>query len=94
MSKTNPTNGKVVILKHYFPDNMEYRQVVEEEFVFQIVNNATFSVDTFFFISGLLVSFLYFRTIAKIDVHKVTKATGLTSDCLEFVGIIGYRFFR
>ncbi|KAL1455274.1 hypothetical protein WDU94_009379 [Cyamophila willieti] len=85
--------GHTCIIAFKYADNMEYRHIVEEELIFQVVNNATFSVDTFFFISGLLVSFLYFRTIAKIDVHKVTKTTGLTSDCLEFVGLIGYRFF-
>uniref|UniRef100_A0A8D9EWU2 Nose resistant to fluoxetine protein 6 n=1 Tax=Cacopsylla melanoneura TaxID=428564 RepID=A0A8D9EWU2_9HEMI len=86
--------GHTCIIAFKYADNMEYRHIVEEEFIFQAVNNATFSVDTFFFISGLLVSFLYFRTVAKIDVHKVTKTTGLPSDCLEFVGLVGYRFFR
>lgn len=29
---------------------MEFRTVIEKEFLFQAVNNGTFSVDTFFFI--------------------------------------------
>ncbi|KAI5699509.1 hypothetical protein M8J75_003957 [Diaphorina citri] len=86
--------GHTCIIAFKYADNMEYRIVVQEEFIFQVVNNATFSVDTFFFISGLLVSFLYFRTIAKIDVHRLTKVTGFASGCLEFVGLVGYRFFR
>ncbi|XP_008487828.1 nose resistant to fluoxetine protein 6-like [Diaphorina citri] len=85
--------GHTCIIAFKYADNMEYRIVVQEEFIFQVVNNATFSVDTFFFISGLLVSFLYFRTIAKIDVHRLTKVTGFASGCLEFVGLVGYRFF-
>jgi hypothetical protein len=29
---------------------MEYRNVVEKEFLFQTINNGAYSVDTFFFI--------------------------------------------
>jgi hypothetical protein len=31
-------------------DNMEYRNVVEKEFLFQTINSGAYSVDTFFFI--------------------------------------------
>ncbi|KAE8751285.1 hypothetical protein FOCC_FOCC001856 [Frankliniella occidentalis] len=43
---------------------------------------------------GLLVSFLYFRTTAKLDVTKITKMTGIRSNALEFVGLLMYRFLR
>lgn len=38
------------------------RKVAERAFLYQIVGNATFSVDTFFFISGLLVALLFLKT--------------------------------
>jgi len=44
--------------------------------------------------SGLLVSFLYFRTTAKLDVDKITKTTGFCSNALQFIGLLFYRFFR
>lgn len=44
--------------------------------------------------SGLLVSFLYFRTTAKVDVNKITNMTGLKHNILEFIGLIIYRFLR
>lgn len=34
----------------FFPDNMEFRTVAERQLLFQLINKATFSVDTFFFI--------------------------------------------
>lgn len=42
----------------------------------------------------MLVSFLYFRTTAKLDVTKITKTTGVRSNALEFVGLLIYRFLR
>jgi hypothetical protein len=33
-----------------FTDNMEYRKIVEKEFLFQTINSGAYSVDTFFFI--------------------------------------------
>ncbi|XP_039301295.1 uncharacterized protein LOC120356422 [Nilaparvata lugens] len=43
-------------------ENKTLRTLTERNFMFQTVSNATFSVDTFFFISGLLVTFLYFKS--------------------------------
>ncbi|XP_059468522.1 nose resistant to fluoxetine protein 6 [Neocloeon triangulifer] len=82
----------IVIFK--YADNTDFRGVVEREFLFQTISNAAFSVDTFFFISGLLFSFLYFRTTAKVDLNKITKATGLKSKGLQFFGLLAYRFGR
>ncbi|XP_055644167.1 nose resistant to fluoxetine protein 6 isoform X2 [Toxorhynchites rutilus septentrionalis] len=38
------------------------RNITERSFSYQIIGNATFSVDTFFFISGLLVVVLFYRS--------------------------------
>ncbi|XP_075226841.1 O-acyltransferase like protein [Lycorma delicatula] len=86
--------GHTCIVAFKYSDNMQYRRLVEKELLFQTINNAAFSVDTFFFISGLLVSFLYFRTTAKHDLNKITKATGFLSYVLQFIGMIAYRFGR
>ncbi|GFG29906.1 hypothetical protein Cfor_09924 [Coptotermes formosanus] len=75
-------------------DNTEYRNVVEKEFLFQTINNGAFSVDTFFFISGLLVSFLYFRTVTKIDMTKVTRSTGFRNGFIQYLGLMSYRYGR
>uniref|UniRef100_T1HU36 Acyltransferase 3 domain-containing protein n=1 Tax=Rhodnius prolixus TaxID=13249 RepID=T1HU36_RHOPR len=74
--------GHTCIIAFKYSDNMAYRSLVERELAFQTINNGAYSVDTFFFISGLLVSFLYFRTTAKHDMTKLTKATGFMSKCM------------
>ncbi|XP_024083570.1 nose resistant to fluoxetine protein 6 isoform X2 [Cimex lectularius] len=86
--------GHTCINAFKYSDNMAYRQLVEKEIAFQTINNGPYSVDTFFFISGLLVSFLYFRTTAKHDMNKLMRATGLKSNILQFFGMILYRFAR
>lgn len=74
---------------------MDYRKLVEKEFLFQTIANGAFSVDTFFFISGLLVSFLYFRTNAKGKLDPLTQGTkGFTAGFLHFIGLVFYRFAR
>lgn len=74
---------------------MEYRKVVQQEFLFQTIANGAFSVDTFFFTSGLLVSFLYFRTNAKGKLDTLTQGSkGFKAGTLHFVGLILYRFAR
>ncbi|KAJ8944684.1 hypothetical protein NQ318_015892 [Aromia moschata] len=76
-------------------NNMEYRKVVQKEFIFQTISNGTFSVDTFFFTSGLLVSFLYFRSNAKGKLDPLTNGrSGLVAGFLHFIGLIAYRFAR
>lgn len=76
-------------------DNMDFRKLVEKEFFFQTVTNGAFSVDTFFFISGLLVSFLYFRTNAKGKLEALTQGSkGFTAGFLHFIGLLSYRFAR
>lgn len=41
------------------------RIIAERTFIYQIVGNATFSVDSFFFISGLLVVLLFLKSESK-----------------------------
>ncbi|CAH0552702.1 unnamed protein product [Brassicogethes aeneus] len=87
--------GHTCIVAFKYSDNMEYRKVVQKEFLFQTILNGTFSVDTFFFTSGLLVSFLYFRTNAKGKLDPLTNGTtGFLAGFLHFVGLIMYRFAR
>lgn len=87
--------GHTCIVVFKYSDNMEYRKVVEKQFLFQMVTSGAFSVDTFFFMGGLLVSFLYFRTNAKGDLNKLTQGTqGFTAGFLKFVGFLAYRFCR
>lgn len=74
---------------------MEYRKVVQKDFLFQTIVNGAFSVDTFFFTSGLLVSFLYFRTNAKGKLDTLTKGSkGFAAGALQFLGLVLYRFAR
>ncbi|KAI4502939.1 hypothetical protein M0802_001983 [Mischocyttarus mexicanus] len=87
--------GHTCITVFKYSDNMEYRKVVEKKFLFQTITNGAFSVDTFFFMGGLLVSFLYFRTNAKGDLNKLTQGTkGFVSGSLKFIGLLVYRFCR
>ncbi|RZF40644.1 hypothetical protein LSTR_LSTR010630 [Laodelphax striatellus] len=84
--------GHTCIVAFKYSDNMMYRNVVEKELLFQTINNAAFSVDTFFFISGLLVAFLYFRTTAKHDLSKITKSTGFVSCIVLFFKQVSHKF--
>ncbi|XP_076285934.1 nose resistant to fluoxetine protein 6-like isoform X1 [Lasioglossum baleicum] len=87
--------GHTCITAFKYADNMEYRKVVERKFLFQTITNGAFSVDTFFFMGGLLVSFLFFRTNAKGDLKTLTQGTrGFVSGSLKFIGLLMYRFFR
>ena len=50
----------------FYPDNMvAMLGFIVNHWEFQAVVNGTYSVDTFFFISGLLVSFLSYRNLVK-----------------------------
>lgn len=87
--------GHTCIVVFKYSDNMEYRKVVEKKFLFQTIQNGAFSVDTFFFMGGLLVSFLYFRTNAKGDLNRLTQGTrGFLEGFLKFLGFLAYRFCR
>lgn len=87
--------GHTCIVVFKYSDNMGYRKIVEKEFFFETIKNGAFSVDTFFFMSGLLVSYLYFRTNAKGDLSRLTQGTqGFAAGFLKFCGFLVYRFCR
>ncbi|XP_021923342.1 nose resistant to fluoxetine protein 6-like isoform X2 [Zootermopsis nevadensis] len=88
-----------VILVHTYlqvfaiAENKTLRTVTERNFMFQTISNATFSVDTFFFISGLLVTFLYYRTATKQH-QPSDKRCSLKDDSVKFLRLLFYRFVR
>lgn len=87
--------GHACIIVFKYSDNMELRKVVEKEFLFQTISNGAFSVDTFFFISGFLVSYIYFRTNAKGNLEKLSQGVNeVTAGTFHFLGLIVYRFVR
>ncbi|KAG4072042.1 hypothetical protein HA402_015541 [Bradysia odoriphaga] len=87
--------GHTCIIVFKYSDNMELRKVVEKEFLFQTITNGAYSVDTFFFISGFLVSYIYFRTNAKGNLEKLSQGVSeVTAGTFHFFGLISYRFIR
>ncbi|BES93766.1 nose resistant to fluoxetine protein 6-like [Nesidiocoris tenuis] len=81
-------------------ENKKMRTLTEENFMFQTVANATFSVDSFFFISGLLVAYLYFKSQNKGEQSLRTPRTPkplaveAKSMTMKFLTLLGYRFIR
>ncbi|GLH08516.1 Uncharacterized protein GBIM_13734 [Gryllus bimaculatus] len=75
-------------------DNKLLKMKAEQDFLFQTLSSGTYSVDTFFVISGTLVSFLYFRTISKISMKELTFTDGYKAGIMQFLGMTGYRFMR
>ncbi|KAL3277718.1 hypothetical protein HHI36_013061 [Cryptolaemus montrouzieri] len=76
--------------------NKNMRILTERTFFYQTISNATFSVDTFFFISGLLVTVTYFRSEAKKE--KPMKEQSTCNVIQNYTGkfslMMFYRFFR
>ncbi|XP_037932591.1 nose resistant to fluoxetine protein 6-like [Teleopsis dalmanni] len=87
--------GHTCIVVFKYSDNMGMRKEVEQNFFFQAITNGPFSVDTFFFISGFLISYLYFRTNAKGKLNKLTQGKNeLSAGFAHFMGLVAYRFMR
>ncbi|KAF3422389.1 hypothetical protein E2986_09844 [Frieseomelitta varia] len=74
-----------------FAENKTLRLVTERNFMFQTISNATFSVDTFFFISGLLVTILFYRSSGSL---KNDKGIFWRTCFTKFIIMILYRFIR
>ncbi|XP_045468141.1 nose resistant to fluoxetine protein 6-like isoform X1 [Harmonia axyridis] len=76
--------------------NKNVRIITERTFLYQTISNATFSVDTFFFISGLLVTITYFRAEAKKEKSSKDETTShiIKTNTGKFSLMIFYRFFR
>ncbi|XP_058446919.1 nose resistant to fluoxetine protein 6 isoform X2 [Malaya genurostris] len=81
-------------------ENRYGRKITERSFSYQVVGNATFSVDTFFFISGLLVTVLFFRStknetiIEKADRKHTFINTNLFQTVHRVYLSVLYRFLR
>ncbi|XP_063374253.1 nose resistant to fluoxetine protein 6-like [Cydia amplana] len=54
----------------YISTNKTMRTIIERNFMYQSVGNASYCVDSFFFISGLLVTVLFLRTEDKKAVKR------------------------
>lgn len=65
--------------------------MVERSPWYQIVGNATFSVDTFFFISGFLVTLLYLRSLKK---DSTDATTNNKKTFIDTVILVVYRYIR
>ncbi|XP_049887936.1 uncharacterized protein LOC126382208 [Pectinophora gossypiella] len=87
--------GHTCIVVFKYADNTALRAILEKSFWFQLILSAVYSVDTFFCLGGMLVSFLYFRTSAKGKLDRLTKGRkNFMSGFLQFMGLMGYRFAR
>lgn len=72
-------------------ENKFERVITERSFWYQIIGNATFSVDSFFFISGLLVTLLYVKQERK---HSTESCTFVRRSCIETLMMLIYRYLR
>ncbi|XP_008212464.1 nose resistant to fluoxetine protein 6 isoform X1 [Nasonia vitripennis] len=89
--------GWVVMVHTYLQvfsiaENKILRTVTERNFMFQTISNATFSVDTFFFISGLLVTILFYRSMGGSSPSD--KGNFVRASTNKFAIMILYRFVR
>ncbi|KAH1027461.1 hypothetical protein HUJ05_000964 [Dendroctonus ponderosae] len=76
--------------------NKSLRTITEQNFMYQTIANATFSVDTFFFISGLLVTLVFLRNEVSKDENPQENSlvAVLSSSVSKFALMIAYRFIR
>ncbi|GJQ82042.1 hypothetical protein Trydic_g6918 [Trypoxylus dichotomus] len=75
-------------------ENKTLRTVTERSFLYQTVSNATFSVDTFFFISGLLVTILYFRSAEKKQKPQTINKREFKKELVGYFVLALYRLLR
>lgn len=87
--------GHLSIIGFKYSQNLEFKKEIEKDFLFQTIMNGQYSVDTFFFISGFLIAFLYFRTDAKGKLDKLTNGVSeMRAGLHHFFGLIVFRFVR
>lgn len=72
--------------------NKNERMVAERSFGYQIIGNATYSVDTFFYISGLLVTLLFLRS--KKDDNVKSSVSFIFKSLWNSFLFLFYRFIR
>ncbi|KAH8420432.1 hypothetical protein KR009_010307, partial [Drosophila setifemur] len=71
---------------------LQFERVITERSVwYQVIGNATFSVDSFFFISGLLVTLLYLKQDRK---HPAEPCSFVRHSCQETLMMLLYRYLR
>ncbi|KAH8259064.1 hypothetical protein KR038_012172, partial [Drosophila bunnanda] len=72
-------------------ENKFERVITERSVWYQVIGNATFSVDSFFFISGLLVTLLYLKQERK---HPAEPCLFVQRSCSETLMMLFYRYLR
>ncbi|XP_055297842.1 uncharacterized protein LOC129566166 isoform X2 [Sitodiplosis mosellana] len=72
-------------------ENRYSKQLSEKTFWYQILGNASYTVDTFFFISGFLVTLLFLRTKSST---KSSNAGGFISGTKQSFLLVIYRYIR
>ncbi|XP_029676018.1 nose resistant to fluoxetine protein 6-like [Formica exsecta] len=82
------------LLANAVSDSNMFRSIAENDFFYQPIGNGTYSVDTFFFISGCLVTFLYYRTMANKRIQEKTIIKGCHGQVVQFLAMMWYRYFR
>ncbi|KAF5270965.1 hypothetical protein FQA39_LY08268 [Lamprigera yunnana] len=78
-------------------DNKSLRTVTERSFFYQTISNGTFSVDTFFFISGFLLTITYLKrewSKEKKNDKKETLQTGIKISIGKYFTLLFYRYIR
>ncbi|KAJ9583177.1 hypothetical protein L9F63_022477 [Diploptera punctata] len=76
-------------------DNKGFRQLVEQDFLFQSISNGAFSVDTFFFLSGVMVSYVFFKNTSKNNTKEdISTVQMLKNNSVRFLGVFSYRYLR
>jgi peptidoglycan/LPS O-acetylase OafA/YrhL len=79
-----------------------HRKMSERTFIYQMIGNASFSVDTFFFLSGLLVVLIYLRSLKQPPTSDEDPAAGYTKKetsnifktLWKIILYVAYRFCR
>jgi peptidoglycan/LPS O-acetylase OafA/YrhL len=77
-----------------FSENQGVRKMFEEKISFQLIMKGDFSVDSFFFISGLLLTFNYLRANAKQELKNFSRSSDFMTAINHFMTLIFYRFSR
>ncbi|XP_055913779.1 uncharacterized protein LOC129947292 isoform X2 [Eupeodes corollae] len=75
-------------------ENRFLRVITERNFLYQFIGNATFSVDTFFFISGFLVTLLFLRQDKNKQTEHSKRDGFLRKSMNKSFLIVMYRYIR
>ncbi|XP_055693335.1 nose resistant to fluoxetine protein 6 [Lutzomyia longipalpis] len=76
-------------------ENRYTRDLAEKSFFYQIIGNATFSVDSFFFISGLLVTLIFLRKhTASGGKDAKDSRIAVKSNICKSILLVVYRYLR